>query len=75
MQSQVLEGTWEEVSRHGAELTGKRVRLTVLPEQAPHQRGGTMISRGMFPELREVTQDDFSQAEFAGDVDDLLDWK
>jgi hypothetical protein len=27
-----IEGTWEEVARHGPELSGRRVRLTVLPE-------------------------------------------
>ena len=28
-----LEGTWEEVAAHGPELAGRRVRVTVLPEQ------------------------------------------
>jgi hypothetical protein len=28
----VIEGTWEEVSRHAGELAGKRVRVTVLEE-------------------------------------------
>jgi hypothetical protein len=28
-----LEGTWEEIAEHGAELAGRRVRLIVLPEQ------------------------------------------
>jgi len=27
-----FEGTWEDVSRHSAELSGRRVRITVLPE-------------------------------------------
>ena len=29
-----LEGTWEEVAAHAAELAGRRVRLTVLPSEA-----------------------------------------
>lgn len=33
MSQQVLEGTWEEIARHGDELGGKRVRLTVLEEE------------------------------------------
>jgi hypothetical protein len=41
MAVQVLEGTWEEISRHAAELTGKSLHLTVLPEpcsaSAPHE--------------------------------------
>ncbi len=28
-----LEGTWEEVVAHAPELAGRRVRLTVLPEE------------------------------------------
>jgi hypothetical protein len=41
MAVQVLEGTWEEISRHAAELAGKSLHLTVLPEprnaSAPHE--------------------------------------
>jgi hypothetical protein len=33
MSQQVIEGTWEEIARHGDELVGKRVRLTVLEEE------------------------------------------
>jgi hypothetical protein len=32
MAPRVIEGTWEEVVRHGDELAGCRVRLTVLDE-------------------------------------------
>ena len=35
MAPQVLEGTWEEIVRHGEQLSGKRVRLTVLPDHEP----------------------------------------
>jgi hypothetical protein len=28
-----IEGTWEEIISHAAELAGRRVRLTVLPGQ------------------------------------------
>ncbi|MBI3910546.1 MAG: hypothetical protein HY320_06370 [Armatimonadetes bacterium] len=28
-----LEGTWEEIVAHAPELAGRRVRLTVLPEE------------------------------------------
>lgn len=35
MAQQVLEGMWEEIAeRHGVELSGKRVRLIVLPDEA-----------------------------------------
>lgn len=34
MTTQVLEGTWEEVLRHGKKLVGRRVRLLVLDDDA-----------------------------------------
>jgi len=30
-----LEGTWEEIQAHSAELAGRRVRVTVIPETTP----------------------------------------
>jgi hypothetical protein len=32
MSELVFEGTWDEIAGHAAELTGKKVRLTVLAE-------------------------------------------
>ena len=34
----VLEGTWEEIARHGPDLSGRRVRLILLPaeEEEPY---------------------------------------
>ena len=34
MEQQTLEGTWEEILQHSAELAGQRVRLTILPNQS-----------------------------------------
>jgi molecular chaperone DnaK (HSP70) len=31
---EIIEGTWEEVSRQGAKLNGHRVRVIVLPEDS-----------------------------------------
>ena len=36
MEQQTLEGTWEEILQHSAELAGQRVRLTILPPQSPN---------------------------------------
>ena len=33
MEQQTLEGTWEEILQHSAELAGQRVRVTVLPDK------------------------------------------
>ena len=32
MAERVIEGTWEEIAEHGGQLSGKRVRLTVLDD-------------------------------------------
>ncbi len=34
MEQQILEGTWEEILQHSAELMGQRVRLTILSDQS-----------------------------------------
>lgn len=36
MEIQTLEGTWEEILQHSAELAGQRVRLTILPHASPN---------------------------------------
>ncbi len=51
MTPQILEGSWEDILRHGDELAGRWVRLTVLPEQeqaAPNE--------GMLSALREIAE-------------------
>ncbi len=35
---QELEGTWEEVAAHAPELTGRRVKLILLPAAAEENR-------------------------------------
>ncbi len=34
-----LEGTWEEIAAHAGELTGRQVRLSVLPNEVPSAVG------------------------------------
>lgn len=34
MEQQTIEGTWEEILQHSAELAGQRVRLTILPHKS-----------------------------------------
>jgi hypothetical protein len=33
MEQQTIEGTWEEILQHSAELAGQRVRLTILHDK------------------------------------------
>lgn len=35
MERRTLEGTWEEITRRGGELVGRKVRVTVLDETPP----------------------------------------
>lgn len=49
MSEQVLEGTWEEIARHGDELGGKRVRLTVLEDEP-------IPNEAMLTALRDVEE-------------------
>lgn len=34
MEQQVFEGTWEEIALHAKELSGRRVRITVLNDES-----------------------------------------
>ena len=38
MSLRVIEGTWEEVKRHEAELIGRQVRVTIKPEKPAIQK-------------------------------------
>jgi hypothetical protein len=50
-EQQVIEGTWEEVEVHAAELRGRRVRLTVLPDDhAKEPANGETPARTEVPE-------------------------
>jgi hypothetical protein len=75
-QQQVLEGTWEEIQRHAAELklNGRHVKLIVSDELVEKKPQGQMMTFGMFPQLQTLTDEDFKAAEFHGDPDDGLDW-
>ena len=42
MAERVIEGTWEEIAEQGGQLSGKRVRLTVLDEIYPENGNTTM---------------------------------
>jgi len=51
MATQVLEGTWEEIVRHAKEFAGRKVRITVLDEEA-----APAPNREMLEALRKVSQ-------------------
>ena len=80
MAQQVLEGTWDEITRHAARFKGKRVRLTILdekdeiasPETQVPAGEGELIRFGMFPQLQAISDEDFKRAEYHGDSDSDL---
>ena len=64
-----FEGTWEEVARHGAELAGRKVRLTVIDEPpialdqalAPIIADAERLSQLLPPVAPTLTEDDWSE--------------
>jgi len=77
MANQVVEGTWEQIALHAGQLSGRRVRLTILDGEPPDRdvssrsgAPGAMIQRGMFPQLKGLTEEDFKRAEWRGEDPD-----
>ncbi len=52
MAPKTLEGTWDEIRTHDAELKGRRVKLTIVEDQP------TAIAEEENPELRKSTARD-----------------
>lgn len=50
---QIIEGTWEEISRQGAKLNGHRVRVEILPDEINKASTGRYAAR-MRPLLEEA---------------------
>jgi hypothetical protein len=68
MQQEIIEGTWKEVAKRAADISPEaRVRLEVLGGQ-----GGKMITRGMFPQLKGLSEEDFESAEWRGPTEGQL---
>ena len=51
MATQTLEGTWEEITRHAKDFIGRKVRVTVLEEEAR-----TAPNYEMLEALRKVSE-------------------
>lgn len=50
----VLEGLWEEIRAHDAELQGRRVRLIILPEETTEQSPTQPVGRELVAYLRQI---------------------
>lgn len=53
MTAQVLEGTWEEITKYAPELVGRRVRVTILDEEPKHN---SQPNEGMLEALRKIKE-------------------
>ncbi len=51
MATQILEGTWEEITRHAKDFVGRKVRITVLDEEV-----SPVPNREMLEALRKVSE-------------------
>lgn len=51
MATQVLEGTWEEITRHAKEFVGRKVRITVLEDKVSSKPNYEMLEA-----LRKVSE-------------------
>ena len=51
MATQILEGTWEEITRHAKDFVGRKVRITVLDDEV-----SSAPNREMLEALRKVSE-------------------
>ena len=63
MATQILEGTWEEITEHAKSFAGKKVRVTVL-EDAPQTKAKP--NEGMLEALRRIGERHESMPESSG---------
>ena len=63
MATQVLEGTWEEISKHAKSLVGKKLRVTVLDEEPTAK---SKPNEGMLEALRKVRERNKNMPESSG---------
>ncbi len=73
MTQPIYEGTWEEIASHSSELTGRRVRLTVLDQISEDKKtspdyslaealkGKIGIIEGTSPDLSNHTGEKFAE--------------
>jgi hypothetical protein len=64
MATQVLEGTWEEITKHSKSLVGKKVRVTVL-EDEPQTKA--QPNEGMLEALRKIKERHKNMPESSGE--------
>lgn len=64
MATQVLEGTWEEITKQSERLIGKQLRVTILDDKPSAKREP---NKGMLEALRKVRERQKSMRETGGE--------
>ncbi len=64
MATQVLEGTWEEITKHAENLIGKKVRVTILEDEP---RPKPKPNEGMLEALRKIKERQKDMRETGGE--------
>lgn len=78
--TQVIEGAWEEIAAEAEKYPGRRFRLVILGDDvSPPEKSdaspappGVRVTFGMFPQLDQLTEEDFNSAEWRGENLDTL---
>lgn len=60
-----LEGTWEEIQAHAADLAGRRVRVTVLPEPEELEREAEERRKRALAALEELRRNPLTEEDLA----------
>lgn len=68
----IIEGTWEEISRQSHKFNGHRLRVVILPDE-PSSSPRKFMTKGIFPQLAAINEEDFKSAEFQGDIESKFD--
>jgi hypothetical protein len=64
METQVLEGTWEEIARHADRFAGRKVRVTIL-EDEPSEKPKPNLA--MLEALRKIEERNKNSRETGGE--------
>ena len=63
METQVLEGTWEEITRQASRFVGRKVRVTILEDEPPEKPKPNLA---MLEALRKVRERNKNMPESSG---------
>lgn len=67
MKRYAFEGSWNELLSHVSEFAGQQLRVTILAQGGTRkQRPTGYIKYGMFPKLKNLSEEDFKKAEWHG---------